>query len=482
MKKIFETIRNGCAVSPALLMLSCNQQPSTGNQSKPNIILCMADDQGWGDMGYNGHPVIKTPNFDDMAKSGLRFDRFYAANAVSSPTRGSVLTGRTPNRFGCFSYGRTLRPQEITVAEALKTAGYVTGHFGKWHLGPVFKGSPINPAASGFDKWFSSPNFFDNDAILSREGIAVQTNGESSMVTVDAAIEFIREQTNKKQPFLAVVWFGSPHNPYHAIEQDRKLYADQEEQFQHYYGEITGMDRAFGKLRQELKTLEINENTILWYCSDNGGVKDFSITGGRLHKGQVYEGGLRVPAILEWPARINKPRVTNVPCNTFDFYPTLLEIAGVTMENQPPLDGISLVALIDDKVKERTRPMGFWQYPGGGKIVSSEKLMAHLFADQQAGVTEVDTSLLDLDAGEITVRYEQGSFPGHAAWLDWPYKLHRIQSKNGENKFELYNLKDDPDEKNDLQSIESDKVKTMITQIENWLDSVVYSLNGGDYN
>jgi len=152
-------------------MVGCVSGPGGRSSRKPNIVLCMADDQGWGDMAYNGHPVLKTPNFDAMAASALRFDRFYAAAPVCSPTRGSVMTGRHPNRFGCFKWGHTLRPQEITIAEALKTAGYVTGHFGKWHLGSVRKSSPVNPGASGFDEWFSAPNFFDNDPILSREGV-----------------------------------------------------------------------------------------------------------------------------------------------------------------------------------------------------------------------------------------------------------------------------------------------------------------------
>ena len=130
-----------------------------------------------------------------MAASGLRFDRFYASAPVCSPTRGSVMTGRHPNRFGCFSWGHTLRPQEITVAEALKKAGYRTGHFGKWHLGSVRTGSPVNPGNSGFDEWISAPNFFDNSPILSNQGRALQIQGESSMVVVDSAVDFITANT-----------------------------------------------------------------------------------------------------------------------------------------------------------------------------------------------------------------------------------------------------------------------------------------------
>jgi len=454
---------------------------SVSSSRKPNIVLCMADDQGWGDMAYNGHPVLKTPNFDAMVASALRFDRFYAAHPVCSPTRGSVMTGRHPNRFGCFKWGHTLRPQEITIAEALKTAGYVTGHFGKWHLGSVRKGSPVNPGASGFDEWLSAPNFFDNNPILSREGTAVQTKGESSMVTVDAALEFIEKHTKEKSPFLAVVWFGSPHGPHQAIEEDREIYYDQQKNFQHFYGEITGMDRAFGKLRKRLRTLGIDKDTILWYCSDNGGLPKVGTTGGRANKGKVYEGGLRVPAILEWPARIPNPRNTKVPCNTSDIYPTLLEITGVRMKNQPPLDGISLVPLIESKMKTRLKPMGFWDHPTGGIRTPSLEWMTELLEVQKAGRQSSERARLRLDAGEITKQYPLDSFPGHAAWLDWPWKLHRIQSKKGDIKFELYNLADDPAEQNDLATQNADRVNSMKSQLESWLESVVNSLNGRDY-
>ncbi len=474
-----EFLKLGCA---GLCLTTTRSLPVLGGSSgkKPNVVLCMADDQGWGDMAYNGHPVLETPNFDAMAALALRFDRFYAAAPVCSPTRGSVMTGRHPNRFGCFKWGHTLRPQEITIAEALKTAGYITGHFGKWHLGSVCKGSPVNPGASGFDEWFSTPNFFDNDPILSREGVAVQAKGESSMVTVDAAIEFIRKHAGSPKPFLAVVWFGSPHAPHEAIERERALYGDQVEKLQHFYGEITGMDRAFGKLRRVLRKLDIHENTILWYCSDNGGLPRVGSTGGRANKGKVYEGGLRVPAILEWPACIPSPRVTAVPCNTSDIYPTVLEIAGAKIENQPPLDGVSLVPLIDGKMKTRPQPMGFWDHPTGGIGTPSKKLMSELLELQKSGKEVDDPSRLRLDAGKIDKKYSEDSFPGHAAWLDWPWKLHRIETKKG-LKLELYNLIKDPEEKNDLSAQNVKRSGVMKDKLEEWQRSVVRSLNGEDY-
>jgi len=453
-----------------------------GPSARPNIILCMADDQGWGDMAYNGHPVLETPNFDAMARDALRFDRFYAAAPVCSPTRGSVMTGRHPNRFGCFKWGYPLRPQEITLPEALKSAGYVTGHFGKWHLGPVRKGSPVNPGASGFDAWFSSPNFFDNDPILSREGTAVQTHGESSTVTVDAALEFIRAHAKTDQPFFAVVWFGSPHKPHRAIEEDRARYdAEPDKKFQNFYGEITGMDRAFGKLRSELRTLGIHENTLLWYCSDNGGLPEVGSTGGRGHKSQIYEGGLRVPALLEWPTHLPQPSSTAMPCVTSDIYPTLLEIAGVHPEHQPPLDGISLVPLLDGAMQTRPEPMGFWDYPAKGISTPSDKWMAELLREQQEGTENAGPERLRLNAGKTTKQYPEDSFPGHAAWTDWPWKLHRIQNESGKVTVGLYQLAQDPLEGRDLAEQDPERVKSMRAQLEAWQASVVRSLNGEDY-
>jgi len=423
--------------SAGVCFATMSSMSALGKQSsrKPNIILCMADDQGWGDMAYNGHPVLKTPNFDAMADAALRFDRFYAAAPVCSPTRGSVMTGRHPNRFGCFKWGHTLRPQEVTIPEALKKAGYVTGHFGKWHLGSVRKGCPVNPGASGFDEWLSAPNFFDN---------------------------------------------GSPHGPHEAIERDRAIYKTQSKKLQHFYGEITGMDRAFGKLRGELRTLGIHENTILWYCSDNGVLPGVGTTGGRGNKGKVYEGGLRVPAILEWPARIANPRKTDVPCNTSDIYPTLLEIAGVRIKKQPKLDGISLVPVIGGKMKSRPKPIGFWDYPIGGIRTPSREFMSELMAAQKKGNEVGDKSRLRMDAGKITKQYPEDTFPGHSAWLDWPWKLHRIENKKGV-KFELYNLAEDPKEGNNAAGRHPERLKSMKKELKKWQKSVVRSLNGEDY-
>ncbi len=343
---------------------------------KPNVVLVMADDQGWGDMAYNGHPHLKTPNFDAMAKEAIRFDLFHAAAPVCSPTRASVMTGRTPNRMATFKWGHPIRPQETTLAQVLKAAGYRTGHFGKWHLGSVQKDGLATPGKCGFDEWVSAPNFFDLDPVLSDKGKAVEFKGDSSDVTADLAVKFMRDCAAKKQPFLTVVWFGSPHAPHKALPEDRKLYDARPAAERDFLGEITAMDRAFGRIRSEIKKLGLTDDTILWYCSDNGALPKLGSSGGRRGaKGQVYEGGLLVPALLEWPSRYPKPRVISVPCVMSDIYPTVLEWAGAKADKQPPLDGISLVPLLDGKAKARSKPIGFWDHPTGGVGTPSKEWM-----------------------------------------------------------------------------------------------------------
>ncbi|MBK8090610.1 MAG: sulfatase-like hydrolase/transferase [Verrucomicrobiaceae bacterium] len=460
-----------------LLPLCVTLQAEPGGP--PNIVLVMADDQGWGDMAYNGHPHLQTPNFDALAREGVRFDQFHAAAPVCSPTRGSVMTGRTPNRFGCFSWGHTLRPQEVTIAEVLQKSGYRTGHFGKWHLGSVQKASPVSPGASGFDEWVSAPNFFDLDPILSDAGKATQFHGDSSDVTMDVALKFIRRCAEKEQRFFTVIWFGSPHSPHRALEADRALYADQPANVRNFYGEITAMDRAFGRLRSEIKELGLRDDTLLWYCSDNGALPKVGSAGKRRgNKGSIYEGGLPVPSLIEWPAQFKKPQVISTPCVTSDIFPTLLAITDSKLEKQVPLDGENLMPLLEGETNKRRKPMGFWDHPTKGISTPSDKWMSDLLADQAKGIEPADPARIRADAGQITTQHPLDTFLGHAAWTDWPWKLHRIEKKGSDVSWELYNLSTDPEEQNVLIAEQPERVAEMRQQLEDWLESVVRSLNG----
>lgn len=450
---------------------------------RPNIVLVMADDQGWGDMAYNGHPHVKTPHFDALAGEGIRFDRFYAAAPVCSPTRASALTGRTPNRAACFSWGHPLRPQEITLADALKTAGYRTGHFGKWHLGSVLKDSPVNPGEHGFDEWISSPNFFDLDPILSDRGRAVPFQGESSEITVDLALRFIRKCKGKGEPFFAVVWFGSPHVPHESLDADRGLYQDRPEAERNFLAEITAMDRAFGRLRDGLRDLEVRDDTIVWYCSDNGALPRVGSTGGaRQKKGSIYDGGLLVPALLEWPVRFPQPEIIDVPCVTSDIFPTLLELAGVNFALDRPLDGISLAPLFEGKTETRSEGIGFWNYPVSGIRTPSKELMEEINQAQREGREPDDPAMLFLDAGTLGEPVPLDRFPGHAAWIEDGWKLHRLEEKaTGEVRWELYDLARDPAETRDRLEGEAERFAGMRSRFEPWLVSVARSINGEDY-
>ena len=443
---------------------------------RPNIILAMADDQGWGDMGYMGHEVLKTPVFDEMANTGLRFDRFYAAAPVCSPTRASVLTGRHPNRMGCFQWGHTMRKHEITIAEALKSTGYTTSHFGKWHLGSVRADSEVAPGKNGFDEWTSAPNFYENSPLFSHNGKVIETNGESSAVTVALALKWMAKVKNK--PFLSVIWFGNPHGPHIGTEKFLKMYQGETKAYANFYAEITGMDAAMGQLREGLRRLGVADNTILWYCSDNGGLKPNSMAGLSGKKGKLLEGGIRVPGIIEWPDVIKKHRITNVPANTVDIYPTILELAGVKQSTQQPLlDGVSLAPLIQGKTFTRQKPMGFWHYPASGRGMYARKILEALRAEQVVG-NQVPAP----KAGFVVRQYPLDEFPGPSAWINGDWKLHRIVDKVGTHPtYKLYNLGKDVQEKTDLAVSQPQVLTRLKSELAAWQKSVVSSLNGADY-
>lgn len=478
-----EFIKTTSSASAALFLTDTALQAAQKEPSleRPNILLVMADDQGWGDCGYNGHEILKTPNLDAMAAASLRLDRFYAAAPVCSPTRANILTGRHPNRFGCFRWGLPIRPQETTIAHKLKKADYITAHFGKWHVGSVQKNGTSTPGQCGFDEWLSAPNFFDNDPILSREGTAEPQKGESSAVTVKAALEFIKKHKDKPQPFFAAIWFGSVHSPHISDETFAEPYATFDDKKKNFYGELAGIDSAVGTLRAALRDMDIAENTLVWYCSDNGGLRGLGHTGGRGHKGDIYEGGLRIPGIMEWPAKINSPRTTSVPCSTSDIYPTLLDIVDIPIDDQRPRDGISLVGLINGELTTRPKPLFFWKYLTGGINAKSLEWMKELYEAQQQG-KEVDIPLRLYTGAELIKKQYPADFSaGHAALLDWPWKFHRIVDKKKGLRFELYNLAQDPNEEKDVVAEHPEMIRAMKIQISDWQASVVNSLNGKDY-
>lgn len=513
-------------VDPALrcsVLIVCALVPacSATADSRPNVVLLVADDHGWAETGYNGHPHVRTPVLDEMAASGLRLDRFYAAAPVCSPTRGSVITGRHPNRYGTFGANWSIRPEEIGIARILGEAGYATAHFGKWHLGPVKAGSPTNPGAMGFQEWLSHDNFFEIDPPLSRNGAPHETfRGESSEVLIEETIRFIeRTREDSGRPFFAAVWFGSPHEPYVGLEKDLALYeklpnlyrdrlteltsveTGQQVQrplgevLQERYAEITAMDRAIGHLRRYLDEQGLGRNTILWYFGDNGApVSGLAASPLRAWKGWLYEGGILVPGILEWPERIPRSRTTDVAAVTTDVVPTLCDLLGLHLPEGRPIDGVSLVPLIDGTMSERDSPIYFWSYdtrpfwsedPRREQRQVKSGLEPYIAPELQEGTTP----MVKLLYGRLTRNFwnfrhpdiRERDFVGPKAVLDGRYKLVINGDRSDEAMMELFDVRNDPAEQKDLAQTRPGVVRDLEDEIRQWQRSVLESLTGADY-
>jgi arylsulfatase A-like enzyme len=474
---------------------------------RPNIVLLMGDDHGWDETGYNGHPYLKTPVLDQMATSGLRLDRFYSGGSSCSPTRGTVMTGRHHNRYGTFQPGWSLRPEEITIGKLLRDAGYACGHFGKWHLGPVKAASPTNPGAMGFDEWLSHDNFFELDPYFSRNGgPPEQFKGESSEIVVREALRYIDRVKQTGRPFFVVVWFGSPHEPYSALAKDLKLYDNlpasfanrkvrltsnetgrtverpQRDVLRERFAEITAMDRAIGQLRDHLGRIGARQNTLLWYCGDNGTPQEANATVPfRGQKGDIYEGGIRVAGVIEWPAGIPRPRASDMNTVTSDMLPTLCELAGQPLPKRP-LDGISLKPLLEGKMTTRPTPIGFWN--GRARARSPGAAKPYIDPELQKGTTPL--AKLGPD-GTPTRNFQnfhhpdiqEQDFGGPRALLDNQYKL--VLDGGRQNGKELFDVRKDPAEKNNLIATHATEARRLEQQLRTWQQSVLESLTGADY-
>ncbi len=438
----------------------------------------MADDLGWGDVGSNGHPVIRTPHLDEMSKQGIHFARYYSGAPLCSPTRGSSLTGRHPYRYGIFSANVGHLPdQEITLAEVLRTNGYSTGHFGKWHLGTLTteveesnRGGARGrehfspPWLNGFDVCFSTeakvptwdpmvmPAADIRGVEPARAGQPYGTfywtgpgqratdnlTGDDSRVIMDRALSFISGAVRAERPFFAVIWFHAPHAPVIAGPEYLAKYEGLSENEQHYYGCITALDEEMGRLRSTLRELGIAHKTMLWFCSDNGPEGDgqsgrcLGSTGPyRGRKRSLLEGGVRVPAFLEWPDAIPVHRIVEMPCSTSDYFPTVLDLLDEEIENgSRPIDGISLMPLIEGRMDSRTKPIAFQ---------SAEQL----------------------------------------SLVDNRYKLY---SADGGGTWELYDLIQDPGETTDILPDQREVVSRMKQELDLWLESCRRSRRGDDYN
>lgn len=453
-------------------------------QNPPNIVLMMADDMGWGDpQCFHADSPISTPNLDAMCKRGIQFTRFYAAAPVCSPTRGACLTGRNPYRYGITTANRGhLRAGEICLAEVLRKRGYATGHFGKWHLGtllPDYSGKGprrkprenyCTPGMRGFDEWFSTEfavatwdpydpenshvgrGIFEPRSLYWHNGrnVSEKLEGCDSRIIVDRAVPFMENCAREQRPFLAVIWFHAPHAPVVGGPEYRARYKQYSESQQHYYAVVTALDEQVGRVRETLRAAGVAQNTMLWFCSDNGpegnpqakGRSQGSAGPFRGRKRSLYEGGVRVPGILEWPDRVTEPRVCDVPCVTTDYFPTVLDVLG--SKDPPatrPYDGQSLLGIIDGQVQQRTEPIAF-QF------------------GSQAALTGQRYKLVK-NASTKKPRSDNGSEPTA--------------------EYELYDLIEDPSETRNLAARHPERVASMRKQLAEWQASCRASSAGKDY-
>ena len=423
---------------------------------RPNIVLMMADDLGYGDTGFNGNKIILTPHLDQMAEDGVKLTHFYAGGPVCSPTRGTFLTGRHYYRYGIWSANVGHLPdQEITLARMLKSKGYTTGHFGKWHVGTLSKthstkGPGRKPAENfappwerDYDRSFvvessvstwdpgSDKNpFYDDSVPLAGDDQSLL--GGAARVVVDRAIPFMEQAVKNDTPFLAVVWFNAPHEPIKAGPDYLAMYKGYGEAA-HYFGCITELDEQVGRIRKRLKDLGVANNTLLCFCSDNGPEgkspkgKKVGVTAGlRGRKRSLYDGGVRVPALAEWPGKIEAGSVVNTPCSTLDYFPMVANLTDYQMPDNRPIDGQDLMPILMGHTAIREKAIPF------------------------------------RSRGNATIVKDQ----------------HKLVLPKGE----LYNLSDDWSEKNNIASAHPDRVRLMTAELMKYLNSMQKSHAGEDYN
>jgi arylsulfatase A-like enzyme len=408
-----------------------------GQSKRPNVVLFLADDLGFRDVGYQGSR-IETPNIDRLSKAGLRMNRFHAF-PLCSPTRAALLTGRNPVRYALVysvvrpwsHYG--LSPEEKTIADVFHAAGYQTAITGKWHLGHTH--ARLLPNARGFDHFYGHLNgaidYFEHtrgDAPdWQRNGETVKEKGYSTDLVAAEASRWIQKRDRSKPFFLYVPW-NAPHGPLQAPDDLIQKYASiREPKRRTYAAMVTAMDRGIGSVVQTLEQEKILDDTIVVFLSDNGGPRGAGADNGDLRAGKanVFEGGVRVPALIHWPKAL-KPGASEQVATVLDLLPTLAAAAGVPVSGTKPLDGMNLWPLLE------------------------------------AGKTEPRQELF------FAVQAETGPKQHALRSGDWKYIRIDASDKGPEQEF-LFNVVEDPTEKNDRSKEQPEKVKDLKQRMAKWI-------------
>lgn len=465
------------ALTGTLVFSSCtgfliHRKKSTDFTSKkrPNIIVLLADDLGYSDLGCFNSEHIKTPNLDAFAKQGTKFTSCYAGAPLCSPSRAAFLTGRNPARCGMYSYIPTnipghpmhLRTNEITIASLLKNAGYQTAHFGKWHLNSSMspaEGQP-QPNDHGFEYSYGVDNYSRNSSThkmldpdnIWRNGSPVgKVSGLPCDIYVDDAINWLENTRKKDKPFFQYICFNEPHNPILEAKdfpQDiMKMYPPPIPKSDAcYFATITNLDRQIGKFLKKLDELNLSENTFVVFLSDNGPLRDFSQNPLRGYKSQCYEGGIRTPGIIRFPGHTKPGTECDEPISFVDFAPTFCEIAGVRMPVNRKIDGTNILPIIK-----------------GGKIIRDNPLFWYFYKiAPQAALREGDWIMVARLGVEIP-KSEHAFLCSHMKYL---------KEKPLVN-FELYNIKNDIGQQHNLADDEPERFNAMKKKMEELHEEVI---------
>lgn len=357
-------------------------------RKNPNILIFLADDLGWGDLACYGHPRIKTPHLDKFATEGVRFTQAYSSCGVCSPSRSSILTGRTPYRNGVWRWlpvgnQSHLRASEITIPEVLKPLGFQTMHSGKWHLNGYFnRPEQPQPNDHGYDWWFAtqnnaSPTHKDPKNFVRNGKEVGPLKGFSAPLCAEEANSWLKNERDPSKPFFITVWTHEPHLPIESDPEFQKPYADIENPgVRQHHGNVTQLDHAFGMIMKTLDELDLRENTFVVFTSDNGPEgngkgnlskpdsqqnRTWGSTGGlRGRKRDSHEGGIRVPGIIRWPGHIKPGTVSDIPIIGSDLFSTSLALVDQPLPTDRTIDGVNILPACQGKPVERPVPL-FWR-------------------------------------------------------------------------------------------------------------------------
>ena len=455
MKIINSKFNFSCfVIAVCFILISCH---TSREIVPPNVVMIIADDLGWSQIGCYGSSFYKTPNIDKLAKSGIKFTNAYSAASICSPTRAAIMTGKYPARLDLTDFipGNTvenkplLTPEdwqkylplkELTIAEKMESSGYSTGFYGKWHLSKEKlppESLSHNPKMQGFNESFVT---YKPSSNLIQQWQMENNDFHNVDTITKIGLEFLDQ--NQKSPFLLILSHNTIHDPLIESEKlinkyENKTHSDKEENNPIIGAMIETLDKSVGQIIKKLKILDLFDNTLLIFCSDNGGKHKHALqTPFKKGKGWLYEGGIRVPLIISWPKKIKKPFISHQMTSSIDFLPTILKVTNSDLYSKDEHDGIDISSIFSNQIQLINRDELFWHYP----------------------------------------HYHNGSGMKPASAIRWKnYKLiewHEPTLLNKANQIELYDLTVDPGEINNLSLKIPEIAFQMRNKLRNWTNEV----------